>query len=65
MAEVARGLPVLQAVLEYFNGATVVAVGNIAEKTLKCLGVQVAAKVRHPSMGGANKFRQQLIEIVA
>ncbi len=62
--ELLQGLPVLQAVLEYFKDATVVAVGNVAEKTLKSLGVQVAAKVRHPSMGGANQFRQQLTELV-
>jgi uracil-DNA glycosylase len=62
--ELRLGLPVLHSVLSYFKAAKVIAVGNVAEKTLLGLGVQVVAKVRHPSMGGANQFREQLASIV-
>jgi uracil-DNA glycosylase len=59
-AELAKGSDVLRAVIDHFKGVRVIAVGNIAEQTLKKLGVPISAKVRHPSMGGANIFRSQM-----
>lgn len=58
--ELRNGAYVLLAVLKYFEGTRVIAVGNQAEWTLNLLGIKPQAKVRHPSMGGANQFRQQL-----
>jgi uracil-DNA glycosylase len=59
-SELIKGAPILRAVLDHFSGAKVIAVGNIAEATLKKLGISISAKVRHPSMGGATQFRAQM-----
>lgn len=64
-AEVRSGLPVLRTVLEHFRGVKVVAVGNVAAKALRSVYVRLTATVRHPSMGGANQFREQMAELVA
>lgn len=61
--EVENGSNVLRAVLNLFAHARVIAVGNIAAETLKRLDVTIAAKIRHPSMGGATQFRTQLAEL--
>jgi hypothetical protein len=44
------------------KGAQLVAVGGKAAQTLRELGfrVQDDHAVRHPSMGGANQFREQM-----
>jgi len=63
--ELLAGAPVLEAVLQYFHQARRIAVGRVAEAALRRLGVKDFDTVRHPSMGGANKFRVQLAEIVA
>ena len=62
--ELILGKPVLKAVLDYFWNARVIAIGNVAEKALRLFSSVRADKVRHPSMGGANQFRQQLAELV-
>jgi uracil-DNA glycosylase len=57
--ERAHGLPVLQALLAAFPRARVFAVGRQAECALLEIGRESCA-LRHPSMGGANRFRQAL-----
>jgi hypothetical protein len=56
--ELSNGLPILRMVIDYFQGAHVIAVGKVAERTLKRLGITTAGSVRHPSMGGATAFRE-------
>jgi uracil-DNA glycosylase len=58
-AERRLGLAVLAAMLRLFPGARVFAVGRNAESSLAELGVHNTA-LRHPSMGGARLFAQQL-----
>lgn len=55
-AELEAGRDILGAVCERFKGARLVAVGRVAERTLKYLGFTPDGAVRHPSMGGATKF---------
>jgi uracil-DNA glycosylase len=62
--ELASGANVLRAVVEYFKGALVIAVGQVAYKALQSLNVSVHARVRHPSMGGAREFRDGLAQLV-
>lgn len=64
MPEMRLGLPVLRGVLERFKGAKVIAVGNVATNGLRSLYVRLHGTVRHPSMGGANQFRDQLAALV-
>lgn len=59
-AELAAAAPILRAVLDRFSAARYVAVGNVAQAALRTAGIQSFATVRHPSMGGANKFREQM-----
>lgn len=56
---------VLHAVVDRFRGARVVAVGRVAEKALKKLGVDTLGRVRHPAMGGATEFRQGLANLIS
>jgi hypothetical protein len=58
--ELEAGRAVLDGVLDAFASARIVAVGKVAERTLRNLGRQPDATVRHPSMGGANEFRAGL-----
>jgi uracil-DNA glycosylase len=58
--ELEAGRDVLDGVLTAFACAKVVAVGKVAERTLRGLGREPDATVRHPSMGGANEFRAGL-----
>lgn len=53
---------VLRMVLELpgYDRAVRVAVGKVAERTLKDIGIEMHHVVRHPSMGGANIFRLQM-----
>ncbi|MEO6184740.1 MAG: uracil-DNA glycosylase [Steroidobacteraceae bacterium] len=53
------GVAVLKQLLDLFPQAQVFAVGRNAEWSLAHLG-RDAAPLRHPSMGGARKFAQQL-----
>lgn len=59
-AELQAGSHVLRAVIELFRDVQVIAVGNVAELALRRLDVKMHGKVRHPSMGGATMFRDQL-----
>jgi uracil-DNA glycosylase len=54
--ELVGGLSVVRAVLSHFSAARVVAVGRVAEVTLKRLSIPFDAAIRHPSMGGATEF---------
>lgn len=62
--ELKLGAAVLQTILNLFAGARAVAVGRVAEAALSAAGVAVFAPVRHPAMGGANLFREQLGALV-
>jgi uracil-DNA glycosylase len=55
---------VLDLVIARHPKARIIAVGRVAERTLAALDVTVDACLRHPSMGGANQFREGLREIV-
>lgn len=57
--EVHDAMPVLAAVLQEFRGAKIVGVGQIAGRMLTSLGI-VHYMVRHPSMGGARLFQEQM-----
>lgn len=63
--EIVEGAPILALVLEQFPDACKIAVGRIAARTLESLGIKGFATVRHPSMGGARQFKEQLRELVA
>lgn len=64
-SELQAGADVLHSVLQHFNYARYVAVGQVAKKALETAGVSVFATVRHPSMGGATLFREQMRALVA
>lgn len=55
--ELRVGAPLLKALLGLFPDARVIAVGDVAARTLASLGVQ-CGHVRHPANGGATKFRE-------
>ncbi|MCC7463227.1 MAG: uracil-DNA glycosylase [Gammaproteobacteria bacterium] len=57
--EVALGRPALLALLQAYPQVHVVAVGRQAERLLSDVG-RVAAVLRHPAMGGAERFRAGL-----
>jgi hypothetical protein len=61
--EVAILSPLLYDFLALFSQIKVVALGKIAHTALTRMGIESTA-VRHPSMGGANQFRQQLQKII-
>lgn len=63
--EIEANVGILRAVLGHFEaqGAAVVAVGRVAERTLQRLGITYRKQVQHPSYGGAPKFRAGLAEL--
>ena len=63
--ELESGKAVLDAVLDHFTDAWVIAVGQVSGRTLRSLGREPAAVVRHPAMGGANEFRAGIAELAA
>ncbi len=58
--ELESGKAVLDSVLDHFSDALVVAVGQVSGRTLRALGREPAAVLRHPAMGGATEFRAGL-----
>lgn len=56
-AEREQGLPLLETFLNLYPGVPVVAIGRQAEASLQALGIEVAAAVRHPAMGGKTDFQ--------
>jgi uracil-DNA glycosylase len=63
-AELESGLPVLRLVLKHFDDVPIVPIGRVAEKALRYLGIVTLPAIRHPSMGGANKFRARMATLV-
>lgn len=63
-AEFEAGEPMLRGMLDLFARRQVVALGRHAARRLSLLGVPHRA-VRHPSMGGATRFRADILRIVA
>ncbi|HEX9230230.1 MAG TPA: uracil-DNA glycosylase [Arthrobacter sp.] len=63
-AEAALGTPFWQALTELFPIDTVVAVGNVAHRSLQRSGLDVP-KIRHPAHGGRSGFKRGLEERVA
>lgn len=63
-AELEAGQPILRDFLDLFTRCEVVALGRQAAHSLSLLGVPHRA-VRHPSMGGATRFRAEILEIVS
>jgi uracil-DNA glycosylase len=61
--EVTMGKVFLQQVLGLLDFQRVVAVGNVAEGSLRSLGVE-CAKVRHPAQGGKNDFVRGVKEVM-
>lgn len=64
IAELEAGKPLLVALIELFEINTVVAVGNVAERMLRQVGIP-ARKVRHPARGGATIFTSQISELLS
>jgi uracil-DNA glycosylase len=62
--EARRGADVLRAVLARFEGATVVAVGQVARQALHDLLDLESPVIRHPANGGAKAFATGLAAIV-
>jgi len=60
--ELLIGAPFLQSLLQLFPIERVVAVGNLAERSLTRLGIE-HVKVRHPSQGGKRKFVEGLARL--
>lgn len=63
--ELNAGASVLRAVLDHFDYSRYVAVGQVAKVALERAGISVFATVRHPSMGGATQFREQMTALGA
>lgn len=63
LAETAVGVPFWQALREIFDIRTVVAVGNVAHRTLQRTGLTVP-KIRHPAHGGRAGFKLGLQELL-
>jgi uracil-DNA glycosylase len=62
-AEAALGTPFWQALTELFPIESVVAVGNVAHRSLQRSGVDVP-KIRHPAHGGRSGFKRGLQELL-
>ncbi|MCG2623648.1 uracil-DNA glycosylase [Arthrobacter sp. I2-34] len=63
-AEIATGKPIWLALAELFGVESVVAVGNVADRSVRASG-RTAPKVRHPAHGGKARFRLGLQELLA
>lgn len=63
-AEATLGTPFWQALTELFPIETVVAVGNVAHRSLQRSGLDVP-KIRHPAHGGRSGFKRGLEELLA
>src|SRR6478672_5030828 len=63
-SEADLGTPFWQALIEAFSIETVVAVGNVAHRSLQRSGMDVP-KIRHPAHGGRSGFKRGLEELLA
>ena len=61
-AELTESTMVLQAFMQLYRGAKVVAIGRTAEYALKQIGID-ADYIRHPSMGGKEKFAEGILRL--
>ncbi len=61
--EMTAGAQVLDALLKAFDFKKIIALGNKADGSLRAMGIDTQ-KVRHPAMGGAERFREQFFNIV-
>lgn len=61
--EVELGSNLLKDLIDIVQPNQIIAIGNVAEKCLHNQGVE-AAKVRHPSHGGATQFHNQLLDLL-
>jgi uracil-DNA glycosylase len=62
--ELLCSMGILTDVVEQFPGARRIAVGKTAARTLKNLNFRIDHEVRHPSMGGARQFKEQMRALV-
>ena len=62
--EMTAGAQVLDALLKAFDFKKIIALGNKADGSLRAMGIETQ-KVRHPAMGGAERFREQFFNIVS
>ena len=62
--EIALGSAFLRDVLAIYPPQRIIAVGNVAERTLASLGVD-CVRVRHPAQGGKNDFVAGLTRLLA
>jgi uracil-DNA glycosylase len=62
--ELLIGAPFLETLMTMFPIEIVVAIGNLAERSLTELGI-AHTKVRHPSQGGKRKFVEGLLSLAA
>lgn len=60
--EIHRGRQFVLRLIDIYSIKRVVAVGRVAERTLKDLGIE-APSIRHPSHGGATLFAQGLADL--
>ena len=58
--ELEEGIRVLNNLIDFTDGARIIAIGNKSQVLLNTMGID-APKVRHPANGGATKFREQLL----
>ncbi len=61
-SELLIGAPFLEILMRLFPIEVVVAIGNLAERSLTRLGI-AHTKVRHPSQGGKRKFVEGLAQL--
>lgn len=64
LQELSSGRHLLEAFLQLFPDAQPVAIGDVSQVALSRMGIPVAAAVRHPSYGGASKFRAGLSDLL-
>jgi uracil-DNA glycosylase len=64
LSETAVGVPFWRDLLDLFEIPAVVAVGNVAHRSLERNGISVP-KIRHPAHGGRTKFKGGLQELLA
>lgn len=62
-AEIKEWSDLIPAFVEYFNPRAVASVGRVAERACLSQGID-CTYVRHPSQGGANRFREGLAEML-
>lgn len=61
--ELAQGRPFLESLLDTWKINRVVAVGNVAERSLRSLGVTEVQRIRHPARGGKQQFAEGIARL--